>query len=113
MSNRRKDGSQFSPAEIQAVWEKAQIIYYIEKDSKRKDRCGATILRNEYGNTNSSFGWEIDHIYPASLGGSSDDLSNLQPLQWKNNRSKGDSTSGNYCVVTTWWNNLCFEMGSF
>jgi hypothetical protein len=30
---------------------------------------------------------------------SSDSWSNLQPLQWENNRSKGDSTSGNYCKV--------------
>jgi len=34
----------------------------------------------------------------ASKGGS-DNLSNLQPLQWENNRNKGDSTSGNYCKI--------------
>jgi 5-methylcytosine-specific restriction endonuclease McrA len=42
----------------------------------------------------SEGGWEIDHIVPVSLGGS-DDLDNLQPLWWKNNRRKGD----NY----PWW----------
>lgn len=35
-------------------------------------------------------GWEIDHIYPAALGGS-DALTNLQPLHWRENRRKGDN----------------------
>lgn len=100
MSNRKRDGGQFSPSEIQAVWEKAHIINYYEKDVKRKDPCGATILRKEYGNTNSSFGWEVDHIKPLSSYGS-DDLSNLQPLQWENNRYKGDNYPNWSCKVRT------------
>jgi len=72
MNNRKRDGSSFDPSEIQAVWEKAQIINFYEKDVKRKDCCGATILRKEYGNTNSSCGWEIDHIKPLASYGSDD-----------------------------------------
>jgi 5-methylcytosine-specific restriction endonuclease McrA len=53
--------------------------------------------RDKYGKT-ERWGWEIDHIKPVSAGGS-DDLSNLQPLQWKNNRAKGDSEADWECEV--------------
>ncbi|MFN7825163.1 MAG: HNH endonuclease signature motif containing protein [Pseudobdellovibrionaceae bacterium] len=53
---------------------------------------------SDYGNTESDFGWEIDHINPVSNRGG-DDISNLQPLQWKNNRQKSDSTSFWTCAV--------------
>jgi 5-methylcytosine-specific restriction endonuclease McrA len=45
---------------------------------------------DDYGITDSKHGWEVDHIIPVSKGGT-DDLSNLQPLQWDNNRKKGDT----------------------
>ena len=44
---------------------------------------------SEHGNTNSNNGWEIDHIKPSAKSGS-DDLDNLQALQWENNHRKGD-----------------------
>jgi hypothetical protein len=38
-----------------------------------------------HGDTLSYFGWEIAYIVPPEKGGT-DDLSNLQPLQWQNAR---------------------------
>ena len=74
---------------IQQVWSKA--IKVINQDSAfiRKDRCGAWIKIDDYGNRNSEYGWEIDHIVPITKGGT-DVLSNLQPLHWDNNVAKGD-----------------------
>lgn len=56
----------------------------------RVDSFGTLIWREGYGATNSKLGWEIDHIKPVSAGGG-DELENLQPLQWQNNRRKGDA----------------------
>jgi hypothetical protein len=83
-----------------AVWEKAEIIPYENKDQKRKDRCGAIIHWDKYGDTTETgFGWEIDHIKPVILGGK-DELSNLQALQWQNNRQKSDVYLGlKYCKI--------------
>ena len=70
----------------QKVWEKGKIDPNNDSKVWRKDDCGAWIKRSEYGNRNSDYGWEIDHI---SAGGS-DTLSNLRPLHWKNNLDKSD-----------------------
>jgi len=74
----------------QAVWQKGRIIPDFDSGIWRWDIYGSVMQYAQHGNTDSSLGWEIDHIYPQSLGGS-DNLYNLQPLQWENNRKKGDS----------------------
>lgn len=74
-----------------AVWNKAIHAPGMTPNTYRLDPCGALIRWDKYGDTTpNGTGWEIDHIYPASLGGS-DNLSNLQALQWENNRKKGDN----------------------
>ena len=77
-----------------AVWKKGRTI---EQDRKKYDSsiwrwdiCGKVMKYSEHGNTSSKHGWEIDHIKPTAKGGT-DALTNFQPLQWENNRNKGDS----------------------
>ena len=92
-------GTRFTEATVETVWRKAQIDYGYDRTSYRRDACGALIARASYGYT-TPHRWEIDHIVPVAQGGS-DDLSNLQALQWKNNRFKSDkSPTEPYCIVT-------------
>ncbi|MBU0710742.1 HNH endonuclease [bacterium] len=72
------------------VWRKGLIISGYDENVWRYDICGKLIRFSDHGNTDSEYGWEIDHIYPESKGGS-DDISNLQLLQWENNRNKADT----------------------
>ena len=74
---------------IQKVWEKGRKIDGYDPDIIRKDSCGAWIIRSEYGNTLNIFGWEVDHVYPKSLGGD-ENILNLRPMQWENNKAKSN-----------------------
>lgn len=83
------------------VWNKAHIVQDYNSAYVRADACGALIEWRRYGDITSRYGWEIDHIIPKSLGGT-DAITNLQPLQWQNNRAKGNSLSLNYCAVRSY-----------
>ncbi len=79
------------------VWQKAKIVLGQDPAMYRKDACGAWIQFSQYGNRNSDYGWEVDHIIPVAMNGS-DDLRNLRPLHWKNNAAKADGVALK-CVV--------------
>ena len=84
----------FTDEEIQAVWNKGRATTSNDPNVWRKDQCDTWIMRNQYGNRDSNWGWEIYHINPD--GG--DNLSNLRPLHWKNNLAKSEGRPE--CVIT-------------
>jgi hypothetical protein len=94
-----RSGGKFDALTVQLVWNKATPMPGHDANQVRKDSCGAIMHRSQYGNTESSFGWEVDHVRPVSKGGG-DELANLQALQWENNRGKGDDWPNWTCAVT-------------
>lgn len=87
----------FDQKTILQVWNKGKAVNGNDPAVWRKDECGAWMQFQSYGNRNSQYGWEIDHITSVDHGGT-DDLSNLRPLQWQNNASKSAGRLG--CAVT-------------
>jgi hypothetical protein len=77
------------------VWSKGREIPNYDPNVWRIDICWKLMRYSEHGNTDSNFGWEIDHIYPRAKGGTSE-INNLQPLNWRTNRRKSD-TYPYYC----------------
>lgn len=81
-----------------AAWNKAQPLCFqhptLGRDPNviRIDSQFNYILFSEYGNRNSEYGWERDHIVPLSKGGLDTD-DNIQALHWRANLSKSSYLS--------------------
>lgn len=78
---------------IQKVWDKGTAVPPNDAAIWRMDQRQAWMRRGDYGNRDSEYRWEIDHITPQSQG-ASDQLSNLRPLQWQNNANKENGGLG-------------------
>ncbi len=89
-----------APDVIQEIWEKGISVDGYDANLYRQDFAGAWIARDKYGNTESMLGWEIDHVYPTAKGGDNHFI-NLRPMNWQNNRSKGDDFPDYLAVVTS------------
>ncbi len=88
----------FSDEVIERVWQNGKPTPSNDPGVWRKDQCDAWIRRSAYGDRDSPYGWEVDHIRPTSEGGS-DELSNLRPLHWENNAVRQSGPLS--CVVTS------------
>lgn len=100
MPNVNRRGEKFDEWQINKVWEKAKPVPGENPGRIRMDKCGAKISRDRYGQE-MDMGWEIDHIESLADGGD-DEMENLQPLHWQNNRSKADNEDrpNQYCRIT-------------
>jgi 5-methylcytosine-specific restriction endonuclease McrA len=71
------------------VFERAKEIRGKDPELYRQDPYGNVMYRHSYGK-DTNMGWNLDHIKPASRGGSND-IVNLQALNSHTNKSKGNT----------------------
>lgn len=72
-----------------AIWAKAHPIFGEDRNAVRRDDDNRVIHFDCYGNRDSPYGWEFDHYPVAKCLGGTDDISNLRPLHWQGNASRG------------------------
>lgn len=76
--------SPYTEAERTYFWTRLRAVQNRDPALWRLDDFGNLLFWSDYGNRDSPFGWEIDHVVPKELKGSSYP-SNLRALSWKAN----------------------------
>ena len=96
----------YSDEQVDSIWKKGIVVEGYDPNIIRQDACGAWILRSSFGQADSEYCWEVDHICPKSfllkMGIAEnliDDLKNLRPLNRKNNISKASDYPSYRAVV--------------
>ncbi len=80
---------------VQRVWEKGRAYAEIGNDIWREDECGAWIRREDYGRTDSEFGWKIVNV----SGGGADKVENLRPFHHQNSYDLGNRKQVQHVVA--------------
>lgn len=81
--------SKFSDETLDKVWNNAKPIGGKDPSLYRQDIYGNEMYKRSYG-LQSEKGWTIDHKKPQAKGGS-DNLRNLQAMNWRANIQKSDN----------------------
>ena len=87
MATERRD---FTEEEKSYAWNRCKTIEGKDPDKWRQDYAGAYMWWIKYGDTDSQYGWEIDHIKPLDKDGTYE-KTNLVAMQWENNRHKDNN----------------------
>ena len=66
------------------VWHKGFVIPGYDPMQWRRDVFGYAMSFAAFGDRNSVYGWDVDHITPGGSGG----IANLRPLNWKANAGR-------------------------
>jgi hypothetical protein len=73
--------------ENEVVWEKGSSVPGLDPSLWRRDDYGELIYRYDFGNRDSLYGWEVDHIDPWHP--EPEAMDNLRPLNWVDNVRRG------------------------
>ena len=61
------------------------------------DKFGREMILSKYGQTETTGGWEVDHIWPENASNGtrgSNNTENFQALNWESNKEKSNDLSG-------------------
>ena len=89
-SGTKANGQAFSEEILKEIFSRGEVVEDMREELWRRDTSGLLMYYPNYGDAKSSFGWVVDHIIPVIHGGG-DRIDNLQPLNIRTNKKKGES----------------------